>query len=178
MTSRDPEWPDPERASPAAPRTPFLGYCKHMFQVLPVMFHIHVTSVSCECCKSKLEYYICCNGYTRMLQAHVLNVSAVSDGCCTCFIWVLHIFYSCVASVSSGCCICFHTYVASVSFRGCICFAMAAHVFQMYIASVSTVLDVCCKCFPLDVTKVDLILHMLRWNPSAAAAWVWRGHKR
>ena len=70
-----------------------------------------------------------CNGYTRMLQAAVPNVSAVLDGCCMCFIWVLHIFYTYVASVSFGCFICFNTYVASVSSRCCIYFAMATHVF-------------------------------------------------
>jgi hypothetical protein len=49
--------------------------------------------------------------------------------------------------------------------RCCICFAMATHVFFR-------VSDVCCKCFncfghmlqifPLDVAKVDLVLHMLQ----------------
>jgi hypothetical protein len=42
------------------------------------------------------------NGYTRMLQASVLNVSSVfSDvclqvclsGCCLCFTYMLHVFY-------------------------------------------------------------------------------------
>jgi len=48
-----------------------------------------------------------------MLQASVPNVSAVSDVCCTCFIWVLHMFHTYVASVSSGCCIDF-TYMLQV----------------------------------------------------------------
>jgi len=43
-------------------------------------------------------------------------------------------------------------------------------VFQTYVASVSTVLDVCCKCCPLHIAKVDLVLHMLQWTPFAAAA--------
>jgi len=55
--------------------------------------------------------------------------------------------------------------------------------------------DVCCKCFncfgrtlqmfPLDVAKVDLMLHMLQWDPYAATAccnyWARvgvEGHKR
>jgi hypothetical protein len=59
-------------------------------------------------------------------------------------------------------------------------FAMATHVvssFFWYFASVS---DVCCKCcncfrrmlqvFHLDVAKIDLVLHMLQWDPPTAAA--------
>jgi hypothetical protein len=59
----------------------------------------------------------------------------------------------------------FHTYVAGVSsgycknrsryyiyfLNGFKCF----QVFQTYVANVSTVLDVCCKCFYLDVVKID-----------------------
>jgi hypothetical protein len=77
VTSRDPEWPDLEQASPVAPRAPFpssdvaSACCKCMFQVFQ-MFNMQVASASCGC-------YICCNGYTRMLQASVPNVSAVSD---------------------------------------------------------------------------------------------------
>jgi hypothetical protein len=63
-------------------------------------------------------------------------------------------------------------YVLNVSSRCCIYFAMATHVF-------SGALDVCCKCFScfgcmlqvfrLSVAKIDLVLHMLQWNPLAAA---------
>jgi hypothetical protein len=70
--------------------------CKCMFQVFQVL-HMYVASVSCGCCKSRLGYCICCNGYTsilRILQAFVPNILAVSDGCCTCFIWVLHMFHT------------------------------------------------------------------------------------
>jgi hypothetical protein len=67
-------------------------------------------------------------GYTRILQASVPNVSAVSDGCCTCFIWVLHMFHY-VTNVLSGCCICFQIYVESVLSKGFICFAIATHLF-------------------------------------------------
>jgi hypothetical protein len=83
----------------------------------------------CGCCKIRSRCCICCNSYTRMLQASVPNVSAVWNGCCTYFIWVLHMFHTYVVSVSSGCYICFHTYVASVSSRCCIYFAMATHMF-------------------------------------------------
>jgi hypothetical protein len=30
-----------------------------------------------ECCKSRLECYICCNGYTHILQMSVPNVSSM-----------------------------------------------------------------------------------------------------
>jgi hypothetical protein len=129
---------------------------------------MYVASVSCWCCKNRLWCCICCNGYTRTLQASILAVS--DHGCCMCFIWALHMFHAYVVSVSSECCICFHTYVASVSSRCCICFAMTTHCFPR-------VSDACCKCFnyfgcmlqmfPLDSVKVDLVLHMLQWTPSA-----------
>jgi len=44
---------------------------------------MYVASVLSGCC-------ICCTGYTRMLQVYVSNVSAVSNVCCKCFIWMLH----------------------------------------------------------------------------------------
>ena len=50
--------------------------CNSMFQVFQ-MFQRYVVSVLCGCCKSRSGYCICCNGYTRMLQAYVLNVSSV-----------------------------------------------------------------------------------------------------
>jgi hypothetical protein len=43
------------------------------------VFHVDVAKVDQDVA------YVC-NGYTRMLQASVPNVSAVSDGYCTCFI--------------------------------------------------------------------------------------------
>jgi hypothetical protein len=66
---------------------------------------MHVVSVSYGYYKSRSGYCICCNGYTRMLQAYVPNVSSVFRrmlemclfGCCICshicckyFIWMLH----------------------------------------------------------------------------------------
>jgi hypothetical protein len=43
----------------------------HMFHV----FHMYISS-GCS---------ICCNGYIRMLQVYVLNVSSISDVCCKVF---------------------------------------------------------------------------------------------
>jgi hypothetical protein len=69
----------------------------------------------------------------------------------------------------------FHTYVTSVSFECCVCFAMPTHVF---FPSVS---DICCKyfncfgrmlqMFHLNVIKIDLVLHILQWDPSTAATY-------
>jgi hypothetical protein len=105
----------------------------------------------------------------QMLQTYDARVLS---GCCICFTHM-------VGSVSSRCCIyfthMFHTYVASVSFECCICSAMATHVFpwcfihmlqvfqwiQTYNASV----------LYLDIAKVDLMLHILQWDPSVAATY-------
>jgi len=85
-----------------------------------------------------------------------------------CFIWVLHMF---------------HTYVASVLSRCFICFTLMFQVFHPDVAYVFNtcfprVSDICCKCFNcfgrmlqmffLHIAKVDLVLHMLQWTPSAA----------
>jgi hypothetical protein len=45
------------------------------------MFHLDVACVLSGCC-------ICCNGYTRILQVYVSNVSSVSEVCCKCFVGV------------------------------------------------------------------------------------------
>jgi hypothetical protein len=97
------------RSEVARPGAGFFGYtsrslpsldvasvcCKRIFQV----FHMHVAGVSYGCCKSRSRCCIYCNGYTRTLQASIANVSAVSDGCCMCFIWVLHMFYTFILQV-------------------------------------------------------------------------------
>ena len=79
--------------------------CKSMFQAFN-MFHLDVAIISCGCCKSRSGCCICCNDYTRMLQASVPNVLAVSDGCCTYFI------------------------------RGCICFTLMMQVLHSDVAYV------------------------------------------
>jgi hypothetical protein len=38
------------------------------------------------------------------------------------------------------------------------------------VVNILTVLDICCKVFHLDIAKLDLVLHMLRWDPLAIAA--------
>ena len=110
--------------------------CKSMFQVFN-MFHLDVAIISCGCCKSRSGCCICCNRYTRMLQAFVHIVSVVFQRmlqvclskCCICFIWMLYIFCNSFfkrlgvfISVSDVCCKCFNcfrAYIENVSF-GCL----------------------------------------------------------
>jgi hypothetical protein len=77
------------------------------------MFQRYVASVSyrcCKsrsgCCKSRSEYYTCCNGYARMFQVYIPNVSSISYIYCKCFF--LDVTYTCmlqayVWSVSGVC---------------------------------------------------------------------------
>ena len=156
------------------------------------MFHLDVACVLSGCCKSRSGCCTCCNGYTHMLQASVSNASVVSDGWCTCFIWVLHIFHTYVAIISSACCIYFHTYVASVSYRCCICFAIATHmfpscfrcmlqVFQLFRTYVANVSSKCCKSrFGVAYVVVDLIYssRLLQLLGPPICAWVWTGREQ
>jgi hypothetical protein len=81
----------------------------------------------------------------------------------------------------------FHSYVASISSGCCICFTHMLQVFHLDVAYVLQwhmcfpgVSDVCCKYFNCfgrmlqvfhpDIAKVDLMLHILQCDPSAAAA--------
>jgi hypothetical protein len=84
----------------------------------------------------------------------------------------------------------FHTYVASVfhpdiayvSHICCKCFIWMLCMFcNGYTRLFHRVSDVCCKCFNYfgrmlqvfhpDVAKIDLMLHMLQWDPSASATY-------
>jgi hypothetical protein len=138
-----------------------------MFQV----FHMHVASVSCGCCKIGI-LHICCNGYTCMLQASIPKVSAISyiccpilSGCCICFTPMLQVFYLDVSYIFTHMLQVFHLDVAYVLKWLHMCF--------------SRVSDICCKClnyfgcmlqmFPLDVAKSRSGVHMLQWTPSTTA---------
>ena len=106
---------------------------------------------------------------------------------------VLSVFQTYVASVLSRCCksisgCCIYMHVASVRFKCFRCFIRMLHVFYLNVAYVLQWLHTCflgvsdiyCKCFNyfwtmlqlfyLDVAKVDLVLHMLQWDPPTAAA--------
>jgi hypothetical protein len=99
--------------------------------------------------------------------------SAISNGCCTCFIWVLHIFQTYVAI--------FHPNVSYVFTHMLQVFLLdVAYILQWLHVCFSCVSDACGKCFncfghilqmfPLDVAKVDLVLHMLQWTSFVATA--------
>jgi hypothetical protein len=59
-------------------------------QVYDHMLQLYVSCVSdvCYICfnVAKVDAVLCCNGYTRMLQTYVSNVSAVSNVYGKCFI--------------------------------------------------------------------------------------------
>jgi hypothetical protein len=142
------------RTSSIRPSKVTLLRWKRMFQayVLSIsFFQRYDTRVSHGCCKSRLWCCICCNGYTLMLQTSLPNVSSVFSNIC----------FKCVLS---RCCICFtHTpYVASVSFGCC-------YVFQWLQTSFFRCFARMLQVFSTDVTKVDMVLHTLHWDPSAAA---------
>ena len=88
------------------------------------VFYIGVAKIDRGCCT-------CCNGYTRMFQVYVPNVSSVSDVYCKCFYLdvakvYLDVAYTCML--------------------------------QEYVPNVSSVFfDVCCKCVYLDVAYVSHI---------------------
>jgi hypothetical protein len=87
------------------------------------------------------------------------------------YIWMLHNMH--VASVCFQVFQMFHTYVASVSSEYCI---YLQWLFK-YFASVSDAYFRCFTCFGRmlqmfyqDVAKVDMVLHMLQWDPAVARA--------
>jgi hypothetical protein len=81
------------------------------------VFQMDAAKVDCDVA---YVLHICCNDYTRMLQASVSNVSSV-------FRRMLQVFYLDVAYCND-----FQVFLGVLQ------------VFQMCVASVS---DVCCKCF-------------------------------
>ena len=82
-----------------------------------------------------------------MLEAFVPNILSVFQTyVASVFIWILHMF---------------HTYVASVLFGCCLCFAMVSSVFQVFFASVLFIFFHMLQVLHLDVSKVDLVLHLL-----------------
>jgi hypothetical protein len=85
-----------------------------------------------------------------MLQVYVSNVSAISNVCCKCFIWILDMLqwlYMYVASVCSN--------VSPVLDLCCKCFIWMLHMFrhmlQASIQNDSSVSDICCKCVYMNV---------------------------
>jgi hypothetical protein len=123
---------------------------------------MHVASVCFKCfkcfkgilqvcsygyCKSRSGCCIRCNGYTRMLQVSIPNVSSVfrrmlqvffldvayvSHICCKRFIWMLHVFLQ---------------WPLSVFMYFCKCFRRMLYVFQLFhtYVAIASVLSECCK---------------------------------
>jgi hypothetical protein len=126
--------------------------CKSMFQVFQ-MFHLNVVSVSCGYCKSRSGCCIYCNGYTRMLQTFVLNVSVVFPNVCCKRVYLI------IAR--------FHIYVACVLSECCIYFAMVfSNVFRCFykcfrrMLQVSIIFERMLQMFHLNILKVDRVLHL------------------
>jgi hypothetical protein len=71
------------------------GKCLHMLQCYTCTLHVcfpNVSAVSSGSCMFSSGCYICCSGYTHMLQVYVLKFSHISDVCCKCFIRIsLHV---------------------------------------------------------------------------------------
>jgi hypothetical protein len=95
-----------------------------------------------RCCKSRSRCCTCCNGYTRMFQVYVPNVSSGPDECCKCL-------SGCCKSISR-CCIYMH--IVSMHFKcfktfhtyACKCFIWMLHMFAMIFNCSSGVFR---KCF-------------------------------
>jgi hypothetical protein len=104
--ARTPPAPHPDSQNrPASFSSPMLQTYVQLLQ----MFQRYVASISYRCCKNRSGYCICCNGYTRMFQASVLNVSSVfSDVCCKSFyLDIVYVSYICLLVFLLGRCICF-----------------------------------------------------------------------
>ena len=144
----------------------FLGCCKCMFQVFQV-FHMHVASVSCGCCKSRsgccicfaMAIHVCCKRLFQMFQLFHMHVASVSCGCCKsrsgCCI--LQWLYTYVASFCSKHFISFYRRMSQVCLSGyCICFT---HMLQVFHSDVSYVFTHTLQVFHLDVAYILQWLH-------------------
>jgi hypothetical protein len=133
-----------------------------MFQGVLQVFYIDVAKVDrVDVAHVAMVIQVC-------FKYKVPNVSFVSSGCCK-SISRCCIYMQVLKMFSYVYCKCFHLDVCNGYTR---CFK-----FFWYFASVSEVCCKCCNCFRhmlqvfhLDVAKVDLVLHMLQWDPPTAAA--------
>jgi hypothetical protein len=126
----------------------FQAVCFKVFQ----MFQRYITSVLYRCCKSRSGYCTYCNGYTRMIQVYVPNVSSVSDVCCKFFIW--NVAMQVFRVFSYVCCKCFiwmfamATHMFSRFFWCfCKCFKRMLQVFQLFWTYVASISSGCCKIY-------------------------------
>jgi hypothetical protein len=99
--------------------------------------------------------------------------------CFKCIFQIFHLYLTYVQVFSSGCCksrsgCCIYVHVVSVCFKCFSCFICLLQVFHLDVAYVCNDF----KCFPcvlqvfhLGVVKVDLMLHMLQWDPPIIATY-------
>jgi hypothetical protein len=114
---------------------------------------MHVASVSYVCCKNRSECYICCNGYTCMLQASVPNVLFIFlDVYCICFTLMLRVFY---LDVEHAFAMTFQVF--SMCF--CKCFRRMFQVFHLSMLQM----------FHLVILKVDRVLLLETHLPQQAS---------
>jgi hypothetical protein len=146
--------------------------CKRMLQ----MFYVDVAKVDRDVAYVTMAIHVCCKCLFQLFQLFQTDVARVLSGCYICF--TLMFFDN---NVSHLCCDCFIPMLHMFSHICCKCFRLdVTYVLQWLHTCFPRVLDVYCKCFncfecmlqmlPIDVAKVDLLLHILQWTPSAAAA--------
>ena len=124
----------------------------HVASVHSNVSEMYVARISHGCYKSRSGCCIYCNGYTRILQAFVPNISSI---------------------FSIVCCKCVYLNVAYVSHIYCKCLIwmlrMIYNGFQVFSGVFATVSDACFKffiCFQtyiacmLNVSKVDRLFHL------------------
>jgi hypothetical protein len=140
------------------------------------MFQSYVASVSYRYCKTRSGCCTCCNGYARMVQVYVPNVSSVSDVCCKCF--HLDVTYTCMLHAYvkhiHACCMrmlnvfrCFvrrlqmlHLDVAYACNDFQVFLECLLQVFQTYVSCVSSVFFYILQLLHPDILKVDQVLHI------------------
>jgi hypothetical protein len=116
----------------------------HMLQCL----YMYVSSVCTKCCK-------CSSGCCKSRSGCCIYIH-VASACFKCFIRMLQVFHLDVVYVCNDFQV-FYRCFASVSKR----------MFQ----SVSVVFGRMLLVFHLGVAKIDLVLHMLQWDPPATATY-------
>jgi hypothetical protein len=98
--------------------------------------------------------YICCNGYTCILQLYVSNVSAISNNivsvlsciCCTGYTCMLQVYASNVSAIFKRMLQVFYLDVIFVALAIYVCYKCMFQMFQLFQTYVSSVLSGCCIC--------------------------------
>jgi hypothetical protein len=158
-------WRAPHNNEPSFPSNKDMLHQKRILQIYVsgVMFQRYVASVSYRCCKSRSWCCTCYNGYTRMFQVYVLNVSTVLDVCCK-------YFYLNVAKVDLN--VAYTCMLQSYFPSGFRCFIRVVQVFHMHVLIVSFVFFVCCNCSIWMFQSRLWVAHVIR----VESGW-WRGRR-